>query len=244
VTDLHQPERAADTGRFSQFSAARGVFVREIRLAARSGSGISLVVGFYIFVIVMLPFGLGTDLELLARIGPAVLWIGLALALLMTFDRLFQQDFEDGTLDTILLSPFPLEAVVFVKCLVHWLSHGAPLLLISPFLAVLLNVPWPLYGPLLITIAAGSSGLVFAGAIGAALSAALRRAGLLTALFVLPLYVPIVIFAVGYVNSVRDQLAFGIEASPQGLLLLAAYSLFLMALAPLASAAALRANMS
>lgn len=244
---MSDKKQDSDIRQISIWQGLAGVFEREFKLSIRLGSAITLVVGFYVFVIMLLPLSLGANLALLARIGPGVLWIGLVLSLLMTLDRIFQMDVEDGSLDLFLMSPLPLELIVFIKCLVHWVTHAAPLIFISPLLALLLNMEWRLYPPLVVTLLIGSPGLVFAGAIGAALSATLKRAGILTALFVLPLYVPVVIFAVGYVGQVADGFFFNstsILPGGQGLLLLGAYSLFMVALAPLAAAGALRANMS
>lgn len=208
----------------------------DLRLAIRLGGGIGLAVIFFVLVATLVPLGLGPDLKLLARIAPGILWIGVLLSMLLSLDRLFQADFEEGVLDLYRLSPLPLELTIIAKVLAHWLATGVPLLLATPFVAMLLNLPGHAMAMMMLSIALGSPALSFIGAIGAALTVSVRRGGLLLSLLVLPLYVPVLIFGI----SITDTAGPG--GSGQSLALLAALSLFSLIGAPLAAAAALRAQ--
>ncbi|NWG47440.1 MAG: heme exporter protein CcmB [Alphaproteobacteria bacterium] len=212
---------------------------REHLLARRQGGGAGLTVLFFAMTVSLLPFGLGPDLPLLAAIGPGMIWIAMTLATLLSLDRLFQADYEDGSLDQLALMPLPLEAVVLGKALAHWLGTGLPLLLATPLLALLLNVPPALFPALIVSLLAGTPALTLLGSVGAALTVCVRRGGLLLALLVLPLYVPVVIFGV---NAVV-QAGAGEGVFNPSLLFSAALSIFAAALAPFAAAAALRLNM-
>lgn len=215
------------------------LLLRDLKLAARIGGGGVLAVVFFALVITLVPFGVGPDPKTLARIAPGMVWVGLVLAALLSLDRLFQADLEDGSLDLLALGPLPLELVVVAKAAAHWLATGLPLLLAAPLFALVLGLPGEAYGALLGSLLLGTPALSLIGAVGAALTVGVRRGGLLLALLVLPLYVPIVIFGV----SATLAATLGTGAVPANLALLGAASLGALALAPLAAAAALRLNL-
>ena len=217
---------------------------RDLRIARRQGATAVQGAMFFSIVVTMLPFGLGPDLALLSQIAPGVLWIAFVLASLLTLDRLFQADYEDGSLDVITVSGVPLENVVLAKGLVHWLSNVLPLILVAPLLALLLKLEAGALAMVVLTLVTGTLGLTFVGAIGAALTVGVRRGGLLTALLVLPLFVPALIFAIGAVDAVRLGATGGFSWTEPNLLLLAAFSLVGLVLGPIAAAAALRLNVS
>ncbi len=218
---------------------------RELSIAGRQGATPVQAVVFFAVVITMIPFGLGPDLALLTKIAPGVLWVAFVLASMLTLDRLFQADFEDGSLDVMTLSPLPLEAVVLAKGAAHWLSNVLPLILAAPILALLLNLEVPALAMVVVTLVLGTPGLTFISAIGAALTVGVRRGGLLTALLVLPLFVPILIFAVGAVDAVRGTASGAIfNWLEPNLLFLTAASLVGLVIGPIAAAAALRLNVS
>jgi heme exporter protein B len=184
------------------------------------------------------PLGVGADLKLLGRIAGGVLWIAAALAALLSIDRLFQNDLEDGSLDLIAMGPLSLEAVVFAKTLAHWLSTGLSLIVISPVLALLFNLPERAYFALMASLALGTPAISAIGAIGASLTLSVRRGGLILPLLVMPLIVPAIIFGSGAVDAALD-------GHPNGAFpLLAAFSLAAVLLSPFAAAAAVRANLS
>jgi heme exporter protein B len=212
------------------------LFIRELRLATRVGGGALMGALFFLIVVTVYPFGVGPDLNLLARIGPAILWIGALLATLLSLDRLFQADRDDGTLDLILMGEEPLELVVLVKCAAHWVATGLPLVLVSPLLAVFMNMEPIAIGSTMLTLAVGTPALTFIGAIGAGLTVTLRRGGLLLAILVLPLTVPILIFGVAAANAPVLQPAPFLTP----FLLLSALTLFSAVIGPIAAAAALR----
>lgn len=212
---------------------------RDLRLSWREGGAIGVALGFYLIVVAILPLGLGPDLNLLSRIAPGVLWVALLLAALLSADRIFYNDFEDGALEVIALGPLPLEAVVAAKCLAHWLSIGVPLALLAPVLGLLLNLDIAGYGPLIVTMLAGTPAISFIGAVGAALTLGLRRGGLLLSLLILPLYVPVLIFGVSSMNA----MLVGPGSFWTPFMILCALSLAAIALAPFAAAAALRMNL-
>ena len=215
-------------------SAAGALLGRELRLALRSGGGAGLGLAFFLMVGLLVPLGIGPEPGRLAPVAPGTLWIGALLASLLSLDRLFQADFEDGSLDILALSPLPLEALVALKALAHWLTTGLPLTFVAPLLALTLQLPAPAYPWLLASLAIGTPALSFLGAIGAALTVGVRRGGLLLSLLVLPLYIPTLIF------GARAVIAAG-EGDPRGALaLLGGLTLFILALAPFAAAAALR----
>lgn len=219
-------------------SAARAVLSRDLRLALRSGGGTGLALAFFLTVVLLVPFGVGPDPERLRPVAPGTLWIAALLACLLSLDRLFQADFEDGTLDGLALSPLPLEALAALKALAHWLTTGLPLVVAAPLLALTLDLPTQAYPWLVASLAVGTPGLSFLGAIGAALTVGVRRGGLLLSLLVLPLYVPTLIFGARAVSAAAE----GLNPLP-ALTLLGGLTLFILALAPFAAAAALRVNL-
>jgi heme exporter protein B len=211
---------------------------RDVRLATRAGGGAMLALAFFAAVAALVPFGVGTDLKLLGRIAGGVLWVAAVLAALLSLDRLFQSDFEDGSLDLMALGPLPLEAVALAKTLAHWLATGLPLTLLSPVLALLFNLPDRGYAALVASLALGTPAISAIGAIGAGLTLSVRRGGLILPLLVMPLIAPAVIFGSGAVIAALDGLANG--AFP----LLAAFSLASVLLSPFAAAAAVRLNLA
>ena len=207
------------------------------RLSLRSGGGPLIGLVFFLAVVSIVPFGVGPDLKLLARIGPAMLWIGALLATLLGLDRLFQDDRDDGSLDLLMLSGAPLEIVVLAKCLGHWLATGLPLVIAAPVLGLLLGIEPEGLGAVTLTLLAGSPGLTLIGAIGAALLTALGRGGLLVAVLVLPFTIPVLIFGVSATAAVTLAGSF----LPPFLILIA-ITLVAMVVATVAGAAALRAG--
>ncbi|MCE1235415.1 MAG: heme exporter protein CcmB [Hyphomicrobiales bacterium] len=217
-------------------TALLALFLREWRLAVRVGGGALMGALFFLIVVTVVPFGVGPDLNLLSRIGPAILWIGALLATLLSLDRLFQVDRDDGGLDLILMGESPLELVVLVKCLAHWAATGLPLVVASPLLAIFMNMEPIAIGATTLTLLVGTPALTFTGAIGAALTVTLKRGGLLLAILVLPLTVPVMIFGVSSATAVL----YGNMPFATPFAILAALGLFAMVLGPLAAAAALR----
>jgi heme exporter protein B len=186
-----------------------------------------------------MPFAIGPDLALLARIGPAILWLGALLASLLALDRLIAADHEDGSLDLILMARAPLELTVAVKAIAHWLTTGLPLVIAAPLLGLLLNLDPKGTGAVALTLLVGTPALTFIGLIGAALSVALRRGGLLLAVLVLPLTIPVLIFGVAASNAALvGPMSFGTPFT-----VLCALTLASMVLGPFAAAAALRHGM-
>jgi len=216
-------------------NALGALLARDIRLAMRAGGGTLIGALFFLIVVVLVPFAIGPDLALLKRIGPAVLWLGALLANLLTLDRLFATDYEDGSLDVLMTGRLPLELVVAVKALAHWLTTGFALVLITPILGVMLNVELGTAGPLPLTLLAGTPALTFIGLIGAALSVTLRRGGLLLAVLVLPFTIPVLIFGVAATNAAFTGAPFGPPFT-----ILCALTLASVVIGPFAAAAALR----
>ncbi|MBC7154636.1 MAG: heme exporter protein CcmB [Rhodobacteraceae bacterium] len=216
----------------------RALLIRDLRLAMRAGGGFGLALSFFLLVAVLVPLGVGPEARVLALIAPGILWIGALLACLLSLDRIFALDFEDGSLDLLVTAPMPLEGVVSIKALAHWLVTGLPLTLLAPVLGVLLHLPGPGYGWLVVSLLVGTPALSVIGTFGAALTVGLRRGGLLMSLLVLPLYVPTLIFGAEVVK--RGALGFD-TTTP--LLLLAGITLGAAALLPFASAAAVRINL-
>jgi len=208
---------------------------RDLAIAFRTGGGGALGVAFFVIAATLVPFGVGPLPELLSRIAPGMLWIAALLACLLTLDRLFQADVEDGSMDILALSPLPLELIVLGKCIAHWLTTGLPLLLAAPVMAVTLQMPGSTYPAMIASLALGTPSLSLIGAIGAGLTAGMRRGGVLTAILVLPLYVPTLILGALAVNAS----AMDLPASPY-LMLLGAITLAALALTPVVAAAALR----
>jgi heme exporter protein B len=213
------------------------LLLRDIRLAARAGGSAMLALAFFAAVATLVPLGVGADLTLLARIAAGVLWVAAVLAALLALDRLFQADFEDGSLDVIALSPLSLEQISFVKIAAHWLTTGLPLTILSPLLAVLFGLPANATAALFVSLLAGTPAVSAIGGVGAGLTLSIRRGGLILPLIVLPLLAPAVIFGAGTVLSVLDGLSNG------ALPLLAAFSFAACVLSPFATAAAVRLNL-
>ena len=216
----------------------RALLIRDVRLAVRAGGGFGLGLVFFLMVAVLVPLGVGPEGALLGRIAPGILWVGALLACLLSLDRLFALDFEDGSLDLLATAPIPLEGVVAVKALAHWLVTGLPLTCASPVLALLLNLAPAGYVWLVVALLLGTPALSVIGAFGAALTVGLKRGGLLLSLLVLPMYVPTLIFGA---EAVRRG-AGGLQVATP-LLLLAGITAGSLALLPFASAAAIRANL-
>ena len=216
----------------------RALLWRDLRLAFRAGGGFGLALVFFLIVVVLVPFSVGPQPALLGSIAPGVLWLGALLACLLSLDRLLALDWEDGTLDLLATAPLPLESVVTIKALAHWLTTGLPLVLIAPALGVLLSLPAPGYFWLVISLLVGTPALSVIGTFGAALTVGLKRGGLLLSLLVLPLYVPTLIFGAEVARRGAQGLA--VEAP---LLLLAGITCGSIALLPFASAAVLRVNL-
>jgi heme exporter protein B len=217
-------------------TALAALLVRELRLAVRAGGGAPVGVVFFLAVVTVVPFGVGPDLNLLARIGPAILWLGALLATLLGLDRLFQADLDDGSLDLIHLGPVPLELAVAVKALAHWIATGLPLVVATPLLGLFVNLPAGGIGAVTLTLLVGTPALTFLGTIGAALTVALRRGGLLLSILILPLAIPVLIFGVGAANAAIT----GPMPFLPPFLLLCAMTLFSIVLGTVASAWALR----
>lgn len=214
------------------------LLLRDLRLAVRAGGGFGLGLAFFLIVTIMVPFGVGPETALLARIAPGVLWIGALLACLLSLDRIFALDREDGSLDLLATAPLPMEGIVTVKALAHWITTGLPLVVVAPLLGVLLSLPTPGYLWLFASLAAGTPALSVIGTFGAALTVGLKRGGLLMSLLVLPLYVPTLIFGAEAARRGAEGLS---VQTP--LLMLGGISAGVIALLPFASAAVLRINL-
>lgn len=209
---------------------------RDLALALGAGGGAGLGVVFFLSVITVVPFAIGPDLVLLARIGPAILWIGALLASLIGLERLFQADVEDGALDGLCLSVLPLELTAAAKGLAHWLATGLPLVVAAPVLGLMLNLDPAAIGAVVLTLLVGTPAVTFLGLVGAAFAGAFRRGGLLVAVLVIPLTIPVLIFAVSATMAVvTGPVPFG---TPFRILL--GLSLFALVLGPVGAAAALR----
>jgi heme exporter protein B len=217
-------------------AALRAVLARDVTLALRVGGGGGIGVVFFLAVVTIVPFAVGPDLPLIARIGPAVLWIGALLASLLGLDRIFAADHEDGSLDLLLITPAPLEAIAAAKGAAHWITTGLPLVVAAPLLGLLLGLEPKALLAVTATLLVGTPALTFLGLIGAALGVALPRGGLLVAVLILPLTIPILIFGVAATTAaVTGPLPFGTPFK-----LIAAFSLVSLVLGPVAAAAALR----
>lgn len=216
-------------------STFAGIVRRDLRLAVRQGGATLLVVVFFLLTVSLFPLGVGPEPGVLARIAAGVLWVAALLSALLSLDRMFQADFEDGSLEQLALSGLPLTLVAAAKILAHWLTTGVPLLLASPVLAVLLNLEAGGFAALLLAMALGTPVLSLIGAIGAALTVGVRRGGVLLSLLVLPLYIPALVFGVAAV----DAASMGLAAKPH-LLLLGALLVAALPLCPWAAGAALR----
>lgn len=214
------------------------LLLRDLRLATRAGGGFGLALAFFLIVCTLVPFGVGPEGGTLGRIAPGILWVGALLSCLLSLDRIFALDHEDGSLDLLATSPLPLEGVVGVKALAHWLVTGLPLALAAPLFGLLLHLPAEANAVLMLSLLLGTPALSMLGAFGAAVTVGLKRGGLLLSLLVLPLYIPTLIFGA---EAVRRSAAGSATATP--LVFLAAITLATLALVPFAAAAALRVNL-
>ena len=216
-------------------AAFAGLFRRDLVLALRHRGDTGLVLGFFVLAVVLFPFGVGPEPRVLARIGAGIIWVAALLSALLSLDRLFQADYEDGGLELIALSPLPLELAVLAKAAAHWVGTGLPLALLSPLLALIVGLEPRAIPSLLGGLLLGSPALSLVGGVGAALTLGARRRGALLSLLVLPLYVPPLVFGAGAVEA--DLIGTGPR---DHLLLLAALTLAATPLCPWAAAAALR----
>ncbi|WP_334061660.1 heme exporter protein CcmB [Limimaricola cinnabarinus] len=216
----------------------RALLARDLRLAVRAGGGFGLGLAFFLIVVVLVPFGVGPEADILARIAPGILWVAALLAALLSLDRIFALDHEDGSLPLLATAPLPLEMLALAKALAHWVTTGLPLVVAAPLLGVLLHLPGQAMPWLLVSLALGTPALSLIGTFGAALTVGLRRGGLLLSLIVLPLYVPVLIFGA----EAARRGAEGLPAQTP-LLLLAGIGLGCAALLPFATAAALRVTL-
>ena len=214
------------------------LLTRDLTLAIRAGGGFGLALAFFLIVTVLVPFGVGPETDKLALIAPGILWIGALLACLLSLDRIFATDYEDGTLELLATAPLPLEAVTLAKTIAHWLTTGLPLTLAAPLLGLLLNLPEPAYTTLILSLAIGTPALSMIGAFGAALTVGLKRGGLLLSLLVLPLYVPTLIFGAEAVRRAADA-----QATTTPLILATLITLASLAILPFAAAQALKINL-
>ena len=212
---------------------------RDVVLALRLGGGGGIGVAFFVLVVVLIPLGVGPEPGILSRIAGGVIWVAGLLAALLSLDRLFQADFEDGSLDQLMLSPLALEQVVLAKSIAHWLTIGLPMTVASPLLGTMLALPGEVLTTLVLSMIVGTPALSLIGAVGAAITVGVRRGGLLLSILVLPLYIPTLIFGAQAIDAAL------IAADPGPALALgAAISAVAAALAPFAAAAALRINAS
>jgi heme exporter protein B len=210
-----------------------GLFRRDLRLALRQGGDAGLVLGFFVLAVMLFPFGVGPEPQLLQRIAAGIVWVAALLAALLSLDRLFHGDFEDGGLDLVVLAPLPLELAVLAKCAANWVATGLPLALASPILGLAVDLRAEAIPIMLVSLLIGTPGLSLVGSVAAALTLGARRQGVLLAILVLPLYIPPLVFGTAAVAAA------GSAVRPH-LLILGAFSLAALALAPWASAAALR----
>jgi heme exporter protein B len=217
-------------------SPLSALLLRDLRLAVRLGGGALIGVLFFLIVVTLVPFAVGPDLALLTRIGPAMLWLGALLATQLGLDRLLASDHEDGSLDLLLTGRMPLELALAMKAFAHWLTTGVPLVLAAPVLGVLLNLDPSSTAAVAITLLVGTPALTFIGLIGAALTVALRRGGLLLAVLILPLNIPVLIFGVAASSAATA----GTVPFRGPLLILCALSLMSLVLGPVAAAITLR----
>lgn len=211
------------------------IALRDLRLSLRQGTDVAMVVSFFVITVTLFPLGVGPEPNVLARIAAGVVWVTALLAVMLSLERMFQNDYEDGSVDLLLLTPAPLELIVLAKVAAHWLLTGFPLTLAAPVLAALMNMPGEGYPVLVLAMAIGTPTLSLIGAVGAALTLGARRGGVLISLLVLPLYIPVLIFAVAAVEAGIT----GLSARPH-ILIMGAMLAAALPLAPWAAAAALR----
>ena len=218
----------------SLIHAFQAVIKRDIRLAIRQPSEIAQPVVFFIIVVSVFPFGVGSNPDQLTAIGPGIVWVGALLATLLALDSLFRSDFDDGSLEQLILSEHPLSVLILGKILVHWFVTGLPLIIVTPLLGILLGLDKSTLVVLIGSLLLGTPTLSLVGAIGSALTISIRRAGLLVTLLVLPLYIPVLIFGAGAASAAQSGLP-----TAGHLYMLGAIAMGAIALAPIATSAAL-----
>ncbi|MGF1688915.1 heme exporter protein CcmB [Photobacterium japonica] len=211
------------------------VIRRELLIAFRRQADVFNPLWFFIIVITLFPLGIGPEPNLLARIAPGIVWVAALLAALLSMERLFRDDFVDGSLEQMLLMPTPLAMLAFAKMMAHWLLTGVPLLLISPLLAILLSLDWATWKAVVLTLLIGTPTLSFLGAIGVALTVGLRKGGVLLSLLILPLYIPVLIFATSAINAASLGMPYNGQLALMGAMLVGSATL-----SPFAVAASLR----
>ena len=212
------------------------LLLRDLKLSVRAGGGALIGVLFFMTVVAVIPFGVGPDLNLLSRIGPAIVWIGALLAALLGLDRLFQTERDDGSLDLILMQEHPLVLTVLVKCLAHWLANSLPLVIASPLLGLFMNMSEVAIGAVAVTLLVGTPALTFIGAVGAAVAVSLPWGGRVGSILVLPRAIPVLIFGVSAsYAAVQDPAPF----MPPFLILMA-ITMFFAVIGPLGASLALR----
>jgi len=216
----------------------KALLFRDLKLAFRAGGGFGLGIAFFLIVVILVPFSVGPESGLLTKIAPGVLWLGALLACLLSLDRILALDWEDGTLDLVATSPLPLEGVVSVKALAHWLTTGVPLVVAAPVFGVLLNLPPQGFVWLVTSLALGTPALSVIGTFGAALTVGIKRGGLLLSLLILPLYVPTLIFGAELARRGAEG-----QDITTPLFMLAGITFGVIALLPFASALVLRMNL-
>ena len=212
---------------------------RELLIAYRRQADIFNPLWFFIIVITLFPLGIGPEPNLLARIAPGIIWVAALLAALLSMERLFRDDYLDGSLEQMLLMPAPLSVAAFAKMIAHWLLTGLPLILISPLLAILLSLNWHTWIAVLLTLLIGTPTLSFLGAIGMALTVGLRKGGVLLSLLILPLYIPVLIFATSAIEAASLGMAYDGQLAIMGAMLVGS-----LTLAPFAVAASLRISVN
>jgi heme exporter protein B len=212
------------------------ILKRDLILGLRQGGGAGSALAFILSVLVLIPLAIGPDQSLLQRLAPGIMWLALLLAVLLTSEKIFQQDYEDGTIDALIGINLPLEFVALAKALAHWLAVGLPLAIAAPLLGILLNIDVSAIPLLMVSMILGSLALSLLAAIGGAITAGLRRGGLLVSLLILPLYVPVLVFGLSVTQS-----ATGPSGGGSALLVLLAIALVCLVVQPWASAAALKA---
>ena len=211
---------------------------RDLILAVRAGGGFGLGMAFFLIVVILVPLGIGPDMEILSKVSVGILWVGALLACVLSLDRIFSLDYDDGTLELLLTSPIPLEAVVTVKSFSHWITTGLPLVVISPILGLLLGLQLSDLKWVFISLLLGTPALSVIGAFGAALTVGIKRGGLLLSLLVLPLYVPTLIFGANVASKGLADIS-----NNSALLILTAVTLAAFSILPFASALVLRINL-
>ena len=214
------------------------LIIRDLRISVRAGGGFGLSLAFFFIIVIFFPFAIGPDLDLLSKVAPGTLWVGALLACLLSLERIFALDFEDGTLDLLATSSLPLESVVISKALVHWLTTGLPLVLLTPFFGILLGLQNSNIIFLIISLIFGTPALSIIGTFGAAITAGMKRGGLLLSILVLPLYIPTLIFGA---EAARRGIQ-GFEKQ-NSILLLLGVSVLSWAILPFAAASVLRINL-